>query len=280
MEEIDRSVKRVDDPASTTRAGVAAAFLGQSRVVGPVVLEHLEYGGFSRSVDVAHWIDDTLELLGDRAPESAPDDVGACRGGSDRQFSVGQGSVVHRCDGTDSPAQIACFAIRLTGVVVPRPVGSTAGCELLAAGSSRQAIQSPAMNESMTRMLGAAGAGLLVMLGFPPYEWTVPSWIGTIVFVWLLSTAPSLRHARWSAYVFGLAFFGTLLWWLSAVELLAFYPMIMLQALPLLLVAGGVYRYRDSSAPRSSLQWPARWVLPSTCAFGGRMEVSRGGRLV
>ena len=96
-------------------------------------------------------------------------------------------------------------------------------------------------------MLAAIGAGLLVMAGFPPYEWTIASWVGLVGFVWLLTTAPSLRQARWTAYVFALSFFGVLLWWLSEVELIAFYPMILLQALPILFVAGGVYRYRNAS---------------------------------
>ena len=96
------------------------------------------------------------------------------------------------------------------------------------------------------RLAAAALAGLLVMLGFPPFEWTVPSWVGIVAVVWLLTTAPSSRHARWSAYVFSVAFFGSLLWWLSEVELIAFYPMILLQALPMLIVGTGIYRYRQA----------------------------------
>ena len=103
------------------------------------------------------------------------------------------------------------------------------------------------MRESTIRIMAAAGAGGLAMLGFPPFEWTIPSWIGTVAIVWLMSTARSVRLARWSAYVFGLTFFGTLLWWLSVVELIAFYPMIMLQSLPMLVVASAVYRH--ASAP-------------------------------
>ena len=99
----------------------------------------------------------------------------------------------------------------------------------------------------MTRVASGAVAGLCVMTGFPPYEWTIVSWAGMAGLVWLLATSPSARAARWTAYVYGLSFFGTLLSWLAEVELLAVYPLVMLEALPMLIVGSAVYRYRDAS---------------------------------
>ncbi len=98
------------------------------------------------------------------------------------------------------------------------------------------------------RLVAAVAAGLLLVLGFPPFEWTLPAWAGLTGLVWLLATAPSARVARWSAYLFAVAFFGVLLWWLSEVELLAFYPLVLLQAAPWIIVGAAVFGARDASA--------------------------------
>lgn len=99
----------------------------------------------------------------------------------------------------------------------------------------------------MQRLIISIPIGLAVMTGFPPFEWTIVSWAGIVGLVYVLTTAPSGRNARWTAYVFGLAFYGTLLSWLGSVELLALYPMVMLQAIPMIIVGTVVYRYRAAA---------------------------------
>ena len=98
---------------------------------------------------------------------------------------------------------------------------------------------------TVLRLVGAAGAGALLALGFPPFEWTSLSWLGLFGLVWLAADAPNRRTALWSGYLFGLAYFGLLLWWLTRVELIAFYPLVMVQAAAALITAGAVYRYRE-----------------------------------
>ena len=96
------------------------------------------------------------------------------------------------------------------------------------------------------RLVGALLAGTLLAAGYPPFEWTSVSWAGLLGLVWLVTTAPSRRIALWSGYLFGLSYFGVILWWLTEVELIAYYPLAMVQAVAFLVVAAGTYRYRDS----------------------------------
>ena len=96
------------------------------------------------------------------------------------------------------------------------------------------------------RVVGALLAGSLLAAGYPPFEWTTVSWAGLLGLVWLVATAPSRRIALWSGYLFGLTYFGVILWWLTEVELIAYYPLAMVQAVAFLIVAAGSYRYRDA----------------------------------
>ena len=100
---------------------------------------------------------------------------------------------------------------------------------------------------TILRLVIAVGAGLLLALGYPPFEWTTLSWAGLFGLVWLVATAPSRRVALWCGYLFGLAYFGVILWWLTEVELIAYYPLVMVQAVAVVIVAGGTYRFRDAS---------------------------------
>ena len=98
----------------------------------------------------------------------------------------------------------------------------------------------------LVRLAAAASGGVLLALGYPPFEWTTLSWLGLLGLLWLVATAPSRRMALWSGYLFGLAYFGVILSWLIEVELIAYYPLAMVQAVALLIVAAGAYRYRDA----------------------------------
>ena len=99
----------------------------------------------------------------------------------------------------------------------------------------------------VVRLAAAVTGGVLLALGYPPFEWTFLSWLGLFALLWLVATAPTRRLALWSGYLFGLAYFGVILSWLIEVELIAYYPLAMVQAMALLVVAAGTYRYRDAS---------------------------------
>ena len=87
----------------------------------------------------------------------------------------------------------------------------------------------------------------MLAFGYPPFEWTSLAGLGLAAFVWLVATAGTRRAALWTGYLFGLAYFGVILSWLIEVELIAYYPLAMVQALVFLIIAGGIFRYRDAS---------------------------------
>ena len=120
---------------------------------------------------------------------------------------------------------------------------------------------------TVLRLVGAVGAGILLALGYPPFEWTTVSWSGLFGFLWLVTTAPTRRMALWSGYLFGLAYFGVILRWLTEVELIAYYPLAMVQAVALLIVAGGTYRYRDGSP------WIFVWAAAGSAALAEFLRV-------
>ena len=97
------------------------------------------------------------------------------------------------------------------------------------------------------RLIGAVVAGIMLASGYPPYEWTSLAWLGLVGFVWLVATADSRPVALWSGYLFGLAYFAVILSWLIEVELIAYYPLAMVQALAFLIGAGGIFRYREAA---------------------------------
>lgn len=98
----------------------------------------------------------------------------------------------------------------------------------------------------LARLAAAAAGGILLALGYPPFEWTTLSWSGLIALVWLVATAPTRKVALWSGYLFGLAYFAVILSWLIEVELIAYYPLAMVQAVAVVLMAAGAHHYKDA----------------------------------
>ncbi len=95
------------------------------------------------------------------------------------------------------------------------------------------------------RVLGAVLSGVLLATGYPPFEWTTTAWIGLAGLVFFTAGASGRRMALWSGYLFGLGYFGVILWWMTEVELIAYYPLVMVQALVFLVVAAATFAYRD-----------------------------------
>ena len=96
------------------------------------------------------------------------------------------------------------------------------------------------------RLIAAIGAGVVLALGIPPFEWHYLAVLGLMAYVWLIATSPTRRMAWWSGYLFGLAYFGVILSWLIQVEWIAYYPLAMVQALAFLIVAEGIFRFRNA----------------------------------
>lgn len=82
----------------------------------------------------------------------------------------------------------------------------------------------------MIRVLLALLAAVISVLAFPPFG---PGWLillGVSVFLVAVLMAENRRHGLLVGAVYGLAFFGGLMWWLSELGLIALVPLVLVMA--------------------------------------------------
>lgn len=106
-------------------------------------------------------------------------------------------------------------------------------------------------------LLAAAGA-VVSVLAFPPFG---PGWlivVGVALFLLALRTGASSRLGIVVGAVYGLGFFGGLIWWLSELGLIAVIPLVVVQGAFLTLYGWWLAKHRE--------QPPAVWL---TFATGG-----------
>lgn len=103
----------------------------------------------------------------------------------------------------------------------------------------------------MTTLLASLVGGALLILGFPPYGWAPPAWFGVGVLLWAWRRAPSPAMARRGAYLAGAVFFAGLFWWLGNVELVAYLPLVALQASAFIIIGHVARRFAD----RPGIEW-------------------------
>jgi len=105
-------------------------------------------------------------------------------------------------------------------------------------------------------LLALAGA-ILSALAFPPYGPGILIVAGIALFLWALREVESSRHGLYLGLLYGVVFFGWLMWWLAELELLALI-LIPVQALFVAIYAWWLARLRDSP--------PSLWLV---LAIGG-----------
>jgi apolipoprotein N-acyltransferase len=113
----------------------------------------------------------------------------------------------------------------------------------------------------MVRGVAAVISGAALAAAFPPFGLAPLGWAAAGLFLWLVASAASRAQALLTGYLFGLAFFSTVMWWLANVELIAFYPLMLLEAFGFLLVAAVVYRWRDGSPSVFMVAAAGSWAL-------------------
>ncbi len=103
-------------------------------------------------------------------------------------------------------------------------------------------------------------AGVLVVAGFPPFNWAPVAWAGVALWLYAWRTASSARVAAWSGFAGGAVFFGGLFWWLVNVELIAFWPLVIVQSLFVAFPAWAAWTLRPAR------HW--QWVMGVAGAWG------------
>lgn len=124
-------------------------------------------------------------------------------------------------------------------------------------GRQGRVIQSSAMKRSTAALLG----GFLLASAFPPFNWVIVGWVAVAGLLWLLTEAESRRMAMIYGYLFGVGFFGGVMWWIANVELVAFFPLILLEATGFLVLAWFVFRWRDAGQGHVVVAAAGSWAL-------------------
>jgi apolipoprotein N-acyltransferase len=111
------------------------------------------------------------------------------------------------------------------------------------------------------KAVGYAAAGAVVsVLAFPPFG---PGWLilpGIALFLWGLRGAPSPRWGLAAGAVYGLGFYGGLMWWMSELGLIAVVPLVLVQGAYPAAYAWWLTR-REESDPRI-------WLLLAAGGWG------------
>lgn len=122
-------------------------------------------------------------------------------------------------------------------------------------------------SRSSTRARGVAegaavsAAGILLALAFPAADLTFLAWVAPAPFLYLSSGVGAKRGAFLGA-LFGLGFFGVLIYWISIVGMLAWLLLVIMQSL--FFIAFGAYWgwvSRDAGTPGRIIIPAAAWVV-------------------
>lgn len=111
------------------------------------------------------------------------------------------------------------------------------------------------------RMLGSVLAGGLLVTGFPPFGWAPVAWVGAGLFIWLAASAETRGRALAIGYLVGIVSFSGIMWWLVNVELIAFYPLMIVEAFSFVVIAWVAHRYRDATPLGFALAVGGGWGL-------------------
>ncbi len=109
--------------------------------------------------------------------------------------------------------------------------------------------------------MAALASGALLAAAFPPFGWAPVGWLAVGAFIWLAAEASTRGRALLTGYLFGVGFFSGVMWWISNVELVAFYPLILVEASGFLVVAALVFRWRDSGPLLAAVAAAGGWAL-------------------
>lgn len=77
----------------------------------------------------------------------------------------------------------------------------------------------------MRQVLYAVASALLMWLSFPPVNLGVLVFVAPVPLLWALRRARTAREAGWLGFTFGFLFFGSLLYWIMSLGVVAWFPL-------------------------------------------------------
>ena len=80
----------------------------------------------------------------------------------------------------------------------------------------------------ITAVLVSAG---LMWLAFPPVDWGILVFVAPAPLLWAMRRVTTAREAGWLGFLFGFAFWGSMLWWIKILGLVAWFPLAVIMGL-------------------------------------------------
>jgi apolipoprotein N-acyltransferase len=116
-------------------------------------------------------------------------------------------------------------------------------------------------------------SAFLMWLAFPPVDWGIVIFVAPAPLLWAMRRVTTAREAGWLGFLFGFAFWGSLLWWIKILGLVAWFPLAVIMALFTTAWALVMYAGRYFSMWRWWLlaagSWSLMEFLRARIPFGG-----------
>jgi len=81
------------------------------------------------------------------------------------------------------------------------------------------------------QIFAVLASAFLMWLAFPPVDWGVVIFVAPAPLLWAMRRVTTAREAGWLGFLFGFAFWGSLLWWIKILGLVAWFPLAVTMAL-------------------------------------------------
>ena len=234
MDVVDRSVEGVDDPHPTGPPVTPSTLLTKHTVFGKVGGDHGPDGSLGVPIDLGDRVDGALQLGVQRLEEAGLHDVGSGTGRSDRYPNV---AFPHR---TDSIARNWEYSGHPLNQILPITRGGHTLLDVVAV---------------LLALIGAVAS----VLAFPPFGPGLLIIPGIAMFLTGLRLVKSRGQGVLAGAVYGIAFFGGLMWWLAELELIAL-VLVPVQALFLAVYGWWLTGFRDDG--------PGRWLVLAVGSWG------------
>jgi apolipoprotein N-acyltransferase len=83
----------------------------------------------------------------------------------------------------------------------------------------------------MRQILAVLASSLLMWMAFPPLNWGFLIFVAPVPLLWVMRRVVTPREAGWLGFLFGFAFWGSMLWWIRILGFVAWLPLSIVMAL-------------------------------------------------
>jgi len=123
------------------------------------------------------------------------------------------------------------------------------------------------------QIFAVLASAFLMWLAFPPVDWGIVIFVAPAPLLWAMRRVTTAREAGWLGFLFGFAFWGSLLWWIKILGFVAWLPLAVIMALFTTAWALVMYSGRHFSMWRwwilASGSWALMEFLRARIPFGG-----------